>query len=116
MQSSATTVEAYLSDMPEAAAAALSALRQQILRAVPDLQERMSHGMACYFQSETLLFALARQKQNLAFYCCNTETLARHVSALGATSAGKSCVRFKKLSQLDLAAIDVLLKDAARKT
>ena len=113
MQSKAATVDAYLAELPAEASKALSRLRALIRKAAPGLQETMAHGMAAYLRDGEMLFALAAQKQNLAFYCCDTGALARHVKQLTATSAGKSCVRFKTLAQLDLAAVETLIRDVA---
>lgn len=113
MQSKAATVAAYLAELEPTARQALTVLRRRIRAAAPEADERMAHGMATYSTGDTLLFALAAQKQYLALYVCHPAAVARHGKSLGATSIGKSCIRFKRLDQLDLKAVEALLRDAA---
>jgi len=109
MQSSAQTVDAYLAEQASEPRADLTALRALIFRAVPAAKEQMRYGMPSYFHSERLLFAMAAQKQHLALYICSSDGLSRYAARLKASSVGKGCVRFKRLEQLDLEALEALL-------
>lgn len=66
--------------------------------------------------TEWPLVALAAQKNYMALYICalnkNGEyTAENHKSELGKVSVGKSCIRFKKLEDLNLETVRKLLKD-----
>ena len=112
MQSKATTVDAYLSELPVERASAISALRSRIKSAAPTANESMQYGMPTYTLFGEMLFALASQKQNLALYVANTRLVAKYGSTLGATSIGKSCIRFRQISRLSLTDVDKLLAES----
>lgn len=114
MQSKAATVDAYLAEQDETARGALSRLRALIRQAADDVEERMMYGMPSYLRQGEMLFAFAAQKQNLALYCCDTDAVSRFAKRLKATSCGKSCIRFKKLEQLDLSAVEAMLRAATK--
>ena len=61
---------------------------------------------------------LASQKQHIAIYACvadNQQYLAeKYVDQLGKVSIGKSCIRFKKVEDLNEKGIVKLLKEAER--
>ena len=114
MQSKAATVDDYLAEQPPPVREQLSRLRALIVNAAGDVDEHMLHGMPSYLRQGEMLFAFAVQKQNLALYCCDTMTVSRFAARLKATSCGKSCIRFKSLAQLDLAAVESMLKTASK--
>lgn len=66
--------------------------------------------------SEWPLVALAAQKNHIALYVCAVEKdgtyLAENLqSKLGNVSCGKSCIRFKKLEDLNLDTVRAMLRD-----
>ncbi len=74
------------------------------------------------YKKETIdwpVIALASQKNYISLYvCCITDgqyLAERNKKELGKVSVGKSCIRFKKLEDLNLPALKKLLKEAARK-
>lgn len=115
MRSKATTVAAYLKKQPEETREALGTLRRMIREAAPRAREAMGHGMATWSAGHRLLFAVARQKNYLALYVCDTPLVAKHRARLGAVDCGKSCIRFKHLDDLDLEGVGALLAEAAKK-
>jgi hypothetical protein len=130
MQSSAGNVNEYLASLAEDRRAAIAAVRQTILDNLDGgYGEGMSYGMIGYFvphaifpagyhcnPRDPLPFAgLAAQKNHMAVYL-----MALYLDAEGAEQEwfrqqwaksgkrldlGKSCIRFKKLADLDLATI-----------
>ena len=112
MQSNATTVDAYLSELPVERASAISALRSRSKSGAPTANESMQYGTPTYTLSGEMLFALASQKQNLALYVANTRLVAQYGSTPGATSIGKGCIRFRHISQLSLVDVDKLLAES----
>ena len=115
MQSKAGSVEAYLMEQPEASRKALRTVRGLIRKAAPKAKEAMGSGMATYSTRDAMLFALAAQKNYLALYVCDTPLVAKHRARLGAVDCGKSCIRFKRLEDLNLDAVTALLTEAAGK-
>ena len=122
MRSEATTVEAYLDELPEDRRAALEAVREVILANLPDgYVETMNWGMISYevpldlcpdtYNGEPLSYAgLASQKRHMAVYLRNVyrspELKARLEAGFAAAGLrldmGASCVRFTRLDELPL--------------
>lgn len=125
MTSKATTVEEYLSELPEDRRAAVSAVRETVRKSLPaGYEEGMQYGMIGYFvphsiypkgyhcdPKQPLPFAsIASQKNHMAVYMfciyCDpamTEEFVREYKATGKKlDMGKSCIRFKKLEDLPL--------------
>lgn len=133
MQSKATTVEQYLSELPADRREALQAVRSVILKNLPKgYEEGMQYGMIGYYvphsiyppgyhcdPKQPLPFAgLASQKNHMAFYGMCIYGDAEHEKWFRAAWAaagkkldmGKSCVRFKKIEDLPLAVIGQAVK------
>lgn len=125
MQSKATTVAAYLAELPEDRRAAIDAVRRVILKNLDkDYEEHMSYGMIGYCvphrvypagyhcnPKQPLPFAgLASQKGHMSLYLMGlygSAELVRWFESEWAKTGkkldmGKSCVRFKKLDDLPL--------------
>ncbi|UCD36771.1 MAG: DUF1801 domain-containing protein [Fidelibacterota bacterium] len=122
MRSDASTVEAYLSELPPERRQALETVRQTILANLPaGIEEVMNWGMITYqvplerypdtYNGQPLMYAaLASQKHHMAVYLtgiyASVEARRKFESAYKATGkrldAGKSCVRFRKLDDLPL--------------
>jgi hypothetical protein len=139
MQSKATTVEQYLSELPAERRTALQAVRRVILANLDkDFEEGMQYGMIGYYvphrtypagyhcdPRQPLPFAgLASQKNYMSLYLmCNYgggDQLKRFEAAWKKTGKkldmGKSCIRFKKLDDLALDVIaDTIKRVPAKK-
>lgn len=128
MQSKATTVKQYLSELPEDRRAAISAVRDVILKNLDKgFEEGMQYGMIGYYvphsiypagyhcdPKQPLPFAsLASQKNHMSVYLMSVyfegdgeDRFRREWAKSGKKlDMGKSCVRFKKLED---AALDVI--------
>lgn len=125
MRSEATTVEAYLADLPADRREAIAAVRAVILENLPDgYVESMNWGMITYevplevypdtYNKQPLMFAaLASQKNHMAVYLSGIymdeaarQKFERDYKATGKRfDVGKSCVRFRKLDDLPLPVI-----------
>lgn len=122
MRSDATTVEAYLAELPKERREAIAAVRNVILENLPNgYEETMNWGMISYevslatypdtYNGKPLMYAaLASQKRHMAVYLTAiymSEDARRKFEAdYRATGkrfdVGKSCVRFRKLEDLPL--------------
>lgn len=111
VKSNAATVDAYLQEMPEDRRAAISTLREMILEVAPSAQEWMKYGMA-YYDLDGPLFALASQKNYISLYVPPQYLTDEYRARLGKTSLGKGCIRFTRLSNLNLDAVRTMLADA----
>ena len=122
MQSDATTVDDYLSELEPDRKASVAAVREVILENLPDgYEEVMQYGMISYivptsilaetYNGQPLMYAaLASQKRYMSLYLTNVygdvgsaEWFRQRYAASGKKlNMGKSCVRFRKLEDLPL--------------
>ena len=125
MHSSAKTVSEYLDSLTADRRAAIEAVRQVILDNLPEgYVEVMNWGMITYevpleiypdtYNKKPLMYAaLASQKNYMAVYLCGLYCHAHLLDSFKAAykksgkklDMGKSCVRFKRVEDLDLVAI-----------
>jgi uncharacterized protein YdhG (YjbR/CyaY superfamily) len=132
MQSKETTVEAYMASLPDERKAAMEQLRAVITQHLPaGFQEEMSYGMIGYVVPHSLyskgyhcnpklplpMINLASQKNFIALYHMGmyadqsildwfTTEYAKTCS--GKLDMGKSCVRFKKMTDIPYALLGEL--------
>jgi hypothetical protein len=127
--SKAGTVEEYLQELPEERRAVVSAVRDVVLRNLPQgYREGMGFGMIGYvvpledypdtYNRQPLAYAaLAAQKNYYALYLncvyqdpAQEQRLRDEFAKAGKKlDMGKSCLRFKKLDDLPLDAIGTLI-------
>ena len=83
----------------------LDAIRSTILEVVPDVEEGIEYGMLDY----PGVANLAAQKHYVSLYVAPA-VLAEWKKQFPGASAGKSCLRFRKLEQVDREALTGLLE------
>jgi hypothetical protein len=122
MQSNASTVEQYLAELPETRQEAMETVRAVVLRNLPKgYEEVMNWGMITYqvpleiypdtYNKQPLMYAaLGSQKNYMSLYLtaiymddgAKQEFEAEYKATGKRYDVGKSCVRFKKLEDLQL--------------
>ncbi|MBP7949371.1 MAG: DUF1801 domain-containing protein [Verrucomicrobiales bacterium] len=107
MQSQASTIDAYLNELTPDRRAAVEALRGLIHRVAPGTVEAMQYGLPAFGD----LCALASQKDYLSLYVCEGDVVKAHLADLGKVNCGKGCIRFKRLADLNLGAVERILRD-----
>ena len=60
------------------------------------------------------LCALASQKNYMALYVCESDLVKAHFAQLGKVSCGKGCIRFKRLTDLNLSTVERLLREVLK--
>lgn len=133
MQSKATTVAAYLKELPEDRRKAVKAIRKEIRAHLPaGYKEGMQYGMIGYFvphsiypagyhcdPSQTLPYVnLASQKNHMAIYLFGmysnpkiSDWFIKQWKKSGKKlDMGKSCVRFKKIEDVPLELIGQVIE------
>ena len=105
MKRDAETPADYLAQVPEDQRALLEALRAVILRDHPDISEGLRYGMLDY----PGLANLAAQKAYVALYV-KASVLAEFRPRFPGLNCGKSCLRFKRLEQIDADTVADLLR------
>ena len=107
MQSKAATISEYLDELPRERQAALKELRSLIHRVAPKAEEAMQYGLPAFGD----LCAFASQKNYMALYVCEGDIVKAHLAQLGKVSCGKGCIRFKRLADLNLKAVESILRE-----
>jgi hypothetical protein len=125
-KSSATTIDEYIDSVPEDRKDAIKFLHDFIQKAAPTLKPRfatnmLGYGSFTYLDSKKQpldwpVVALANQKNYISVYVCALEdgqyAAEKHAPSLGKVSVGRSCIRFKKLDDINLDEFKKVLKIA----
>lgn len=116
--------KAYLASLPEPRKSELAALDKLIRETVPGLKPFFQSGMLAYGpfhykyasgrEGDWFKVGLSSRAQYIALYCC-ASTGGKYVAEgfkprLPKADIGKSCVRFKRLSDVDMGVVKELLK------
>lgn len=122
------TPAAYLAALPEAVRGEVKRLDAIIREAAPKLSPYVAGSMLGYGryryryesgrEGESCKIGLAARASGISVYVCAADEKGylaeREAPKLGKVSVGKSCIRFKKVDDLDLRVFAALLKKAAR--
>lgn len=119
MQSSATTVDAYIAEAPAERQAALQRLRALCIECLPGHEEVMAYGMPCYRRdgvdgAEGVAFA--SQKQYISLYIVKQDVLDAHRAELAGISLGKGCIRYTKPAKIDFDLVRRMLEESYAST
>jgi uncharacterized protein YdhG (YjbR/CyaY superfamily) len=124
----AATVKEYLQAVPADRRGAMEYLHAFIQKTVPKLKPYFSYNMLGYgafpyknYKKEMIewpVIALANQKQYISLYVCavvDGQYLAeKYKKELGKVSVGKSCIRFKNVSDINIDTLKQVLKAAEK--
>mgnify|MGYP001829258150 CR=1 FL=1 len=119
-----TTHEAYIAAVEEARRADIQRLHDLVRETAPELEPTMEFGMLGYGkyayryasgrEGEWMKIGIANNKQYISLYCCaadsNGYVAEQYKERLPKANIGKSCVRFKRLSDLDEGALRDLIR------
>jgi len=125
-KSSATTIDEYIAAVPEERRDLIKFLHAFIQRAAPKLRPHfaanmLGYGSFKYLDSKKVprdwpVVALANQKNYISIYVCALEdgqyAAEKHAPRLGKVSVGRSCIRFKKLEDVNLDELQKVLQIA----
>ena len=112
MQSTVTTVDAYLDEAPPERRAALARLRALARTIHPDADECIDYGMAVFKRDDVMRFAFASQKNYISLYGLGADAIERHRAALKGADLGKGCVRYRKADAIDFALVETMMIEA----
>jgi uncharacterized protein YdhG (YjbR/CyaY superfamily) len=112
MQSKATTVDAYLAEVPIERRPALERLRTLARSIFPDAVEGIDYGMPVLKRDGALAFAYASQKNYISLYGLGQDVLERYRPRLAGGDCGKGCLRYKKPDAIDFALLETMMVEA----
>lgn len=121
---SAKTVDEYINMLEPERKKIIKFLHKRIQQTAPSLKPHFAYNMLGYgsfryknYKKQELdwpTIALASQKNYVSLYICAVEggeyIAEKNKHKLGKVSVGKSCIRFKKLEDLNLKEIDKVIK------
>jgi len=124
----ATTVEEYLDAVPEERKEMIQSLHDFIRKAAPKLKPHFAYNMLGYgsfpyknYKKEMIewpVISLANQKNYVSVYVCavdNGQYIAeKYKKELGKVSVGKSCIRFKNITDINLPVLKKVIQEAAK--
>lgn len=127
-ETKAKTVKAYLDAVPKERKEVINFLHSFIQKTVPKLKPYFSYNMIGYgafpyknYKKEDIMWpvvSLANQKNYISVYVCAVENgkyiAEKYKKDLGKVSVGKSCIRFKKIEDVDLDGLRRVLKLAEK--
>lgn len=123
----AATPAEYIAALAEPRKSDMAALDALIRRAAPNLDPFIHAGMLAYGpwhyryatgrEGDWFRIGLASNKNYISLYVCAGDAAGylaeRYKPALPKASIGRSCVRFKRLADLDAAALERMIREAA---
>lgn len=112
MKSNAGTVSAYLDELPVERRKALETLRTMIEKAAPRAKPTMKYGLPSW-EWNGPLFALAARPEAMELYVAEIDLVAKRKKTLGNVDIGTSCIRFRRIEDLNLEIVAALFADAA---
>jgi len=124
----AKSVESYLASIPKERKELMLFLHNFIKKTAPKLKPHFAYNMLGYgsfpylnYKKEKInwpVVALANQKNYISLYVCALDKgvyiAEKFKNELGKVSVGKSCIRFKKLEDLNLPTLKKVLIFAAK--
>ena len=127
-ENKAKTVDQYLANIPPERTDTIQYLHQFIQDTAPSLKSHFAFNMLGYgsfkyknYKKEIVdwpTVALANQKNYISLYICSVDKEGNYIAEknktkLGKVSVGKSCIRFKKLEDLNLVELAKAIQEAA---
>jgi uncharacterized protein YdhG (YjbR/CyaY superfamily) len=113
----ATTVGAYLRDLPPDRRVAMARVCSMIRRSARGVRESMRYGLA-FYELDGPLFALESGRRHMSLYVAEQDVVLRHKDALPGVNAVRSYIKFSDLNRLPLDVVEKIVRDsvAARRT
>ena len=99
MNPTASTVGAYLRDLPPDRRVAMARLCSMIRRSARGVRESMRYGLA-FYELDGPLFALESGRRHMSLYVAEKDVVLKHKDALQGVNANKSFIKFSDLNRL----------------
>jgi len=111
MITTATTVGAYLRDLPPDRRVAMARVCSMIRRSARGVRESMRYGLA-FYELEGPLFALESGRRHMSLYVAEQEVVLRHKEALAGVNAARSFIRFSDFNRLPLDVVEKIVRES----
>jgi uncharacterized protein YdhG (YjbR/CyaY superfamily) len=111
MITTATTVGAYLRDLPPDRRVAMARVCSMIRRSARGVRESMRYGLA-FYELDGPLFALESGRRHMSLYVAEQEVVLRHKEALAGVNAARSFIRFSDFNRLPLDVVEKIVRES----
>jgi len=111
MISTASTVGAYLRDLPPDRRVAMARLCSMIRRSARGVRESIRYGLA-FYELDGPLFALESGRRHMSLYVAERDVVLKHKDALTGVNAAKSFIKFSDLNRLPLDVVERIVRDS----
>jgi uncharacterized protein YdhG (YjbR/CyaY superfamily) len=111
MNPTASTVGAYLRDLPPDRRVAMARLCSMIRRSARGVRESMRYGLA-FYELDGPLFALESGRRHMSLYVAEKDVVLKHKDSLQGVNAAKSFIKFSDLNRLPLDVVERIVRDS----
>jgi uncharacterized protein YdhG (YjbR/CyaY superfamily) len=111
MNPTASTVGAYLRDLPPDRRVAMARLCSMIRRSARGVRESMRYGLA-FYELDGPLFALESGRRHMSLYVAERDVVLKHKDALTGVNSAKSFIKFSDLNRLPLDVVEKIVRDS----
>lgn len=111
MITTATTVGAYLRDLPPDRRVAMARVCSMIRRSARGVRESMRYGLA-FYELDGPLFALESGRRHMSLYVAEQDVVLRHKEALAGVNAARSFIRFSDFNRLPLDVVEKIVRES----
>lgn len=111
MTMTATTVGAYLRELPPDRRVAMARVCSMIRRSARGVRESMRYGLA-FYELDGPLFALESGRRHLSLYVAEHDVVIKHRDALPGVNAARSYIKFSDLNRLPLDIVEKIVRDS----
>ncbi|MEL6256434.1 MAG: DUF1801 domain-containing protein [Bacteroidota bacterium] len=106
-----SSVEIYIENLAEDRKSAINAICDRLMKHLPEGSRiNMDYRMPTFIVDEYILFALASQKHHMALYVMPFDLLDDVKEELTHFDVGKSCIRFRKLTDVRMNALNRIIQ------
>ena len=115
MNSRANNLREYLDELPAESAGPMEKVLALMKKLLPGAQQRIQWGIAIFALSGKDVIGIAARTGFYSLYVPHGATVKKYAPRLGKVSAGKGCIRFKNLNEVDLGELEKMVKEMKRK-
>lgn len=100
----------YLDQLPDAERKALEKVRRQILRIMPQAEERLSRGVPFFYYKGKRAVGFRSSKTHLSFFLMEGEVLHQYRSAFSQYKNSSTVIEFSPAKPLEEEIVDLLVR------
>lgn len=108
-------IDDYLTKLPEERQTVIIKLQELTKQHLPKVEESLHYKMPTYRINGKDVIAFAAQKHYFSVYIMDIRLIEKYTDDFSHLNIGKSCIRFKRLSQFPLQSFEMILKEISNR-